>query len=143
MSMYERYGRTSLTNLERKIAAGRYVTGLELAETLRANSDKQLPEPVLDYVCRFLEGRINKPKGRPKEGSLGLIRRMVAVEYYQRCLTWLQSRKRSCGLEGWAQIREADWWQGPANERAARMTAHRLFPNHTWRHVQNLVSVSK
>ena len=60
---------------------------------------------------------------------------------YARYLTWLQRRKRSMELEGWKLIRGADWWHGPPNERAARMTCRGLgLPMMNWRTVQNIVS---
>ena len=49
----------------------------------------------------------------------------------------------SMGLVGWKLIREADWWQGPPNERAARMTCRYLRLAMDWRRVQNIISKAK
>ena len=89
-----------------------------------------------------LEGKIKAPAGRPavSETPLSYIKRTLIPLTYARYLTWLQRRKQSMGLKGWELIRQADWWDGPPNERAARMTRRRLRLAMDWRRVHNIVS---
>ena len=119
--LYERFSPRSLARLERRIRDGDYVSDLALAEALRANAGDPLPNLVLDYLCRRLEGKVRKPRGRKAGGPVFMLRNAYAAALYERYLTWLQRRERSLGLKGWGSIREADWWQGPPHERAARM----------------------
>ncbi len=141
--MYAQFERGTFGNLERKIARYGFVADEEVVETLRRHRGEPIPDKVLDYLCARLEGTVKKPRGRKRVGSIGEIRVVLAGLYYKRYLTWLQRRKRRCGLEGWPRIKKADWWQGPPHERAARMTAHalrRIWPNVSYRHIQNVVS---
>lgn len=125
---------------------GDYVDGADLAAALREQSGKPVPPKVLDYLCRYLGGKVSKPKGRnatPKTERLRL--QMIIRHDYLRYLAWLRKRKKRYGqLDGWSVIRQASWWQGPPNERAARMTACSWsYGAESWRTVQNLVSSRK
>ena len=71
------------------------------------------------------------------------MKRALFPLYYARHLAWPQRRSRSLGLEGWKQIRGADWWRGPPSERAARMTQRLLRLRIDWRRVQNIASEAK
>ncbi len=119
-----------------------YIPPEQIARALRENPGIPLPPEIHDYLCDFLEGKVLAPAGRRAdiEKPLAQIRKTLIPLTYARYLAWLRRRKRSMGLEGWKQIRGADWWQGPPNERAARMTCRRLRPVIDWRTVQNIVS---
>ncbi len=119
-----------------------YIPPEQIARALRENPGVSLPPEIHDYLCDFLEGKVLAPAGRRAdiEKPLSQIRKTLIPLTYARYLSWLRRRRRSMGLEGWKQIREADWWQGPPNERAARMTRRRLGLAMDWRRVQNIVS---
>ena len=125
---------------------GRHVDGADLVAALREQAGEPIPPKVLDHLCRHLEGKVTKPKGRKAIPGAEEHRRLMFIRHhYRRDLAWLQARKkRYGGLDGWPSIRQADWWRGPPNERAARMTAHRwLYGAESWRSVHNLVSSRK
>ena len=139
-SMYRQLGPDTFANLERKIAAKQYVGPGELARILRANTGQPIPDKVLDYVCKHLEGSVKKPRGRKPRDAAGKLRVALVKVEYVRYLQWLQDRKRRHGLRGWSCIRDADWWDGPPYERAARLLTRKYFRNRDWKHVRNLVS---
>jgi hypothetical protein len=120
----------------------RYLPPAELARALRENPGVPLPPEIHDYLCEFLEGKIKARGGRPKvsENPVRLLKRVLVPVIYERYYGWLKQRQRSVGLEGWTLIRQAEWWQGPPSERAARMIARRLHPAIDWRRVLNIVS---
>jgi len=122
-----------------------YIPPEQIARALKENPGIPLPPDIHDYLCDFLEGKIRAPAGRPpvSEMPLSQIKKTLIPLTYARYLAWLKRRKRSMGLEGWNLIREADWWQGPPNERAARMTRRRLGLAMDWHRVQNIVSEAK
>ena len=116
-----------------------YIPPEQIARALRKNPGVPLPPEIHDYLCDFLEGKIPAPAGRPSdiEKPLAQIKKHLIPPTYVRYLAWLKGRK---GLQGWKTIREADWWQGPPSERAARMTCRSLKLAMGWRRVQNIVS---
>jgi hypothetical protein len=140
---YAEFRAGTFENLARELGRGEHVGGDALALALRSNPDVPVPPVVRDYLCRYLEGKIRKPRGRKPGGAVQLVRHVYAAALYERYLAWLQRRKRRFGLIGWQTLQRADWWQGPPHERAARMVARRLFRNHTWEHVRNIVSSRK
>jgi hypothetical protein len=113
-----------------------------IAAALRENPGVPLPPEIHGYLCDFLEGKIPAPAGRPSDigKPLAQIKKYLIPPTYVRYLAWLTRRKRSMGLKGWKTIQEADWWQGPPSERAARMTCRSLRLAMSWRRVQNIVS---
>ncbi len=132
-----------LGGIELELEAGEFVAGDDLALALRGHGLRPLSEPVLDYLCRYLNGEIKPPKGRrPDPPSLKQRQFMIVTGLYHRNLTWLQKRKKRHGhLNGWSAIRKADFWQGPPSEIAARMTARRWWYNtESWRTVVNIAS---
>jgi len=140
--MYAEFEWGTYRSLEGAIARDGIVDGKELAEALRRHRGEPIPDKVFDYLCARLEGT-DKKRGRKPDKFTAHVRTILVPVFYERYFTWFQRRKRQCGLKGWPRIRDADWWQGPPHERAARMVAKRLFPNHTWRHVANFVSSQK
>ena len=131
------------TQLGRSERGRRYIPPEQLARALKENAGKPLPPIINDYLCDFLEGKIKAPAGRPSASqapAIKQIQRHLISPYYERYLAWLQKRKRTKGLEGWPAIKDADWWQGPPNERAARMRSHRLKYPVDWRRIKNIVS---
>ncbi len=140
------YGKALFVIIERRLKSPSkresYIPPELLAQALRLNPDSPLPPAIYDYLCDFLEGKIRAPGGRPPdfENPLSQIKKVLIPATYERYYTWLKARKKSVGLTGWKPIQGADWWQGPPNERAARMTCRRLRPVMDWRTVQNIVS---
>ena len=122
-----------------------YIPPEQIARALRKNPGIPLPPKIHDYLCDFLEGKVKPPAGRRPDYEIPLsqIKKTLIPPTYTRYLAWLRRRRRSMGLEGWKTIREAVWWQGPPNERAARMTRRRLALAMDWRRVKNIVSESK
>ena len=119
-----------------------YIPPEQIARAIRENPGIPLPPEIQDYLCDFLEGKIRAPAGRRPdiENPLSQIKKTLILPTYARYLAWLRRRRRSMGLEGWKLIREADWWRGPPNQRAARMTRRRLGLAMDWHRVQNIVS---
>ncbi len=126
------YGKALFEIIERRLKSpskrGAYIPPEQIARALRENPGVPLPPEIHDYLCDFLEGKILAPGGRPadSENPLSQIKKTLIPSTYARYLAWLQRRKRSMGLKGWKLIREAKWWRGPPNERAARMTCRSL-----------------
>ncbi len=119
-----------------------YIPPEQIARALRENPGILLPPEIHDYLCDLLEGKIPAPAGRraDSEKPLSQIKKTLIQPTYARYLAWLKRRKRTMGLEGWKLIRGADWWRGPPNERAARMTCRSLRLAMDWRRVQNIIS---
>jgi hypothetical protein len=129
-----------LGGIERRIAAGEYVDGAELAEALRKHGSRPIPSAVLDYLCRCLEGAINKPRGQKPWLKVDHQRYdMIVSGLYRRYLVHLTDRKRRYGAPaGWTKIEYT-----PA-ELAARLVARRFRQSElSWRAVQNIASSRK
>ena len=143
------YGKAFFVIIERRLKSPSkreaYIPPELLAQALRLNPGVPLPPAIHDYLCDFLEGKIRAPGGRPPdfENPLSQIKKVLIPATYERYYTWLKARKKSVGLTGWKPIQGADWWQGPPNERAARMTCRQLGLRVSWRRVQNIVSKAK
>jgi len=134
------------TQLKSSSKCRAYVPPEQIARALKENSGIPLPPMIHDYLCNLLEGKIKAPAGRPsdtKAAAIKQIRKLLIPSTYERYLAWLRKRKRSMGLVGWEAIQEADWWQGPPHERAARMTSRWYKYSVDWRAVQNIVSKAK
>ena len=143
------YGKMLFAIIEKRLKSSSkrraYIPPEQIARALRGNPGVPLPPEIHDYLCDFLEGKIQGPAGRPPDNEISLsqITKTLIPPTYARYLTWLQRREQSVGLNGWKLIREADWWQGPPNERAARMTCRLWARTLDWHTVQNIVSKSK
>ncbi len=143
------YGKMLFAFIEKRLKSSSkrptYIPPEQIARALRENPGIPLPPEIQDYLCDFLEGKIQATGGRRAdiEKPLVQLKKTLIPPTYARYLTWLQRRKRSMGLEGWKLIRGAVWWQGPPNERAARMTCRRFRLVIDWHAVQNIVSKSK
>ena len=122
-----------------------YIRPERIARALRENPGVPLPPTIHDYLCDFLEGKIRAPAGRRAvyEIPLAQIKKTLIPHVYARYHAWLRRRSRSVGLTGWQRIRDADWWEGPPHERAARMTRRKLRLAMDWRRVRNIVSDAK
>jgi hypothetical protein len=133
------------TRLERSPGQQPYIPPAELAAILRANPGVVLPPSVLAYLCDVLDGKIRPPSGRQRDSEQPIrhLQRLFIPIVYGRYLAWLQRREKSVGLAGWRPIRDTAWWQGPPNERAARMTCRFLRLAMDWRRVHNIASAAK
>ena len=135
-----------LNVINASIRAGKYVYPDELAAALRRHGERPVPIEVTDYICRMLEDDIKKPKGRKARSKADKLRwNMLIRGTYHRYLIWLQQRKTRDGhLMGWKALQTADFWQGPAHEKAARMTAQFFgYGPHAFRRIQNIASAQK
>lgn len=135
-----------MVRVQEIIARGEYVDGELLANALRDCSGQPVPQDVLDYLCRFLEGKIETPKGRkPIPAHHKAQMTMIMRGHYKRKLQWLQARKKRYGhLNGWDCIQGADDWQRPIHEIAARMVAKRFSHGaSSWPSVLNQISSQK
>lgn len=135
-----------MVRIQSMLEKGEHVDGDLLATALRDDGDKPIPPDVLEYLCRFIEGKEKMPRG-PKKIPEGYVRQNTTIlsHFYARYLQWLKARKKRYGqLDGWPSIREADFWQGPPHEIAARMVA-RKFRNgaESWRTIHNRNSSQK
>lgn len=111
-----------------------------LLDAIQSNSRSPVPEEVLEYLRRRLEGDVPRRRGRPPQDDVGFIRNELIRHCYRRYLNWLTARNGTVGLQGWAGIRDADWWEGPPSERAARMTRKRLARSVSWQRVRQIAS---
>lgn len=129
-----------LGGIEKKIAAGEYVEEQELAEALRRYGPHPIPEPVLDYLCRTLEGKVKKPRGRKKLSEFQRRQiNMIIGGLYRLRYGYLEQRKRRYGHHaGWTKMEK------PPAEIAARLVARYFwYGEHSWRTVQNMASSRK
>ncbi|RJF88612.1 hypothetical protein D3874_17750 [Oleomonas cavernae] len=109
-----------MARLEQRIAAGDMIDGPDLAAVLRQHGSRPIPDAVLDYLCRFLEGSISKPKGRRPLPELDRRKRdMIIADLYHRYLGWLAARARRYGHPaGWTSLDYPPpnwppaWWPG-------------------------------
>lgn len=135
-----------MERVQEMIARGEYVDGEWLANALRNSGGQPIPKDVLDYLCQFLEGKIETPKGRKPTPAVHKAQMTMIMRYhYKRNLQWLRARKKRYGqLDGWTCIQNADYWLGPPNEIAARMVAKRLSNGaESWRSILNQISSQK
>ena len=142
-SIYDAYDKRRYASLERKLAADpkTWLDTEDLITAIVANTREPIPASVLEHLRRRLDGSAKKTRGRRKKSDANsLLRNHLVPIYYERYLVWLQKRDRTQGLAGWSCIRTAPWWQGPPNERAARMVQAVLKRHVDWGHVLNLVS---
>jgi len=113
----------------------------QLVQALKANSKHPIPPDLLMHIKKRLDGTATKKRGRKIDKSPGfMLRKHSILTYYRKYLTWLQKRSKASGLAGWPLIRDAHWWQGPPNERAARMVQVKLGLHIDWRQVLNIYS---
>jgi len=143
ISPYDLFGRDSLIFWQGQVAKGVIPTRAELADILEHNADQPLPPWFVETITASLRGTLKQKRGPKRSALLDRIRLTLAQCFYQRHLAWLQNRQNVIGLTGWSCLQNADWWQGPPYERAARMTQKRLYPMRDWRTVLNLMSSQK
>lgn len=132
--------------VEEKLASGDYVDAQALADAIRDHGDAPLPPAVADYLCRFLEGKVPKPKGRHalpwyERKMLRAMQRHV----YHRYRDWLTARKKRYGrLFDWPGLQnytKAGPRPMPPSELAARLTAKRFGKSEdAWRSIQTEIS---
>ena len=137
MNIFQMFGSDSFEDIEQMLAQGIYISAEALASAIQSNPDQVLPGAVRDYLVQMLEGKVRAPRGRKRGGAAQDLRNTYARVLYESYLAWLQAREHSLGLSDCPTVH---WWQGPPHERAARMAAQRAYPNHSWRHVLNMVS---
>ena len=133
----------SFNSLLHKLDRSKFVSGPDVASILRKHPGEALPPEFLEYVCLHLEGKVHKPPGRKRIGSDRKLLNISACLDYERYLEWFRKRHNSVGLAGWKPIRDAEWWQGPPHERAARMVTRKWYRHLNWRSVRNLISSQK
>lgn len=135
-----------MERISRILKDNQYVEPEILTEALRKSKDRQISDDVLEYICDLIEGKIKKPRGRnPMPSYLRLQWGLFVTIYYNKYFNWLRNRKaKYAHLNGWSSMKGKDWWQGPPNERAARMVAVRYhYGAKSWRSIHNIVSSRK
>jgi len=105
-----------LAGLAERIMAGKYIDGPELAERLRGHGSRPIPDTVLDYLCRYLEGNVDQPKGRKALPEFARRRLDMIIDgLYRLYFEYLMERKRRYGHHvGWTKLKY------PLGEMAAR-----------------------
>lgn len=128
---------TSLGRLEKKLQGGiDWLQASEIMRVLEANLTEPLPPLLQDHLAARLRGEAKKKRG-PKPKDRRTRDQLLCIKYY-RYHRWLTRRRKTVGLVGWRGIRDAEWWQGPPAERAARMAQHCFTPMLTWKQVQEI-----
>lgn len=110
----------------------------KLLDAIVSNSRVSVLDEFVEYLRRRLDGDITKPRGRRPGGISSEIRNELIRYHYRRHLDWLTIREKSQGLKGWSQIRDAEWWQGPPSERAARITKELWRQSIGWERVRQI-----
>lgn len=110
----------------------------DLMVALDSNAREPIPESVRVHLRRRLDRKAKKRRGRGRT-AVGLkMRNVIIATKFEKIESWLNARQARHGLIGWRFIRDADWWQGPPSERAARMVVHDLELNLSWESVRNI-----
>ena len=124
----------------RKLAADpkAWIETSELLADLKWNAREPIPEPVLAHLRDRLNGTAKKRQGRGRSSPSRKMRDTLISVRFERIEAWLNARQEKHGLKGWRLIRDADWWQGPPSERAARMVQRGLELNLDWESVRNI-----
>jgi hypothetical protein len=135
-TIFDLFGPGTFDDIQRKLERGEFVDGHELALTLRQNPDVALPDPIREYMIRWFEGKVKRPRGRKPRGSVKEIRDALAGVLYREYLAEFQREARSRNKRDGRSQKSSK----PPHERAAEEVRRELFPNHTAAYVLNLVS---
>jgi hypothetical protein len=136
-TLFELFSPGSFLNIQRTLEQGEFVDARELALVLRENPGKVLPDPIRDYMIRWLEGKVKRPRGRQRGSPLQEARNAYASVLYREYLETFQRETKESGKPSRSGKRP----RAP-HLRAAERVARELFPNHTAAYVLNLVSRS-
>jgi hypothetical protein len=109
-----------------------------LVAEIKRTAREPIPQIVVDHLTARLDGNAKKRQGRGRITPGRQFRKLLIATSFDRRESWLAWRQAKGGLEGWRQIRKADWWQGPPSERAALMVKERLGLNLGWERVRNI-----
>ena len=136
-----------LEHITKRVELCDYVSGSELADVLRRGAAGQIPDVLLEYLCRFLTGDIKKPRGRsPMRPGDKRRRDMIVNGAYRRYTEYLLKREAREGkAAGWTHL------PYPPAEIAARIIARNYYygcyreylcyyGEHSWRSVQTVSS---
>ena len=113
------------------------ISGSELADVLRCEASGAIPDVLLDYLCRFITGNVNKPRGRrPLPRIVKRQIDMAITGFYSRYTQKLIERKAREGhAAGWIHLTYSP------SELAARIVAKNFhYGEESWRSVQNIAS---
>lgn len=110
----------------------------DLLAEIKRNAREPIPQAVLDHLSDRLEGKARKRQGRGRRTAGHKLKNRLIAASFERRESWLVLRESKGGLNGWPPIQNADWWQGPPSERAARMVKRRLGLNLGWERVRNI-----
>lgn len=133
------FDRCPYAGIERTLAADphAWIETRLMAAIESSFARKPMPKTVRAYLRRRLDGQAKKRRAvagriRRNKCEIWTSRRGSSIE------AWLTARKRKHGLKGWRFIRDADWWQGPPSERAARMIQKNMKLKLDWESVRNI-----
>lgn len=110
----------------------------DLLAEIKRNAREPIPQAVLDHLSDRLDGKARKRQGRGRPTAGRKLTNQLIASSFERRESWLIWRESKGGLKGWPPIQNADWWQGPPSERAARMVKRRLGLNLGWERVRNI-----
>ncbi len=109
-----------------------------LMAALERNAGRPVPALTLAHIGARLDGTAKKKRGRGRRNYSRAFRDMLIAVAFERREAWLNERSAKQGLKGWSKIRDAEWWQGPPSERAARMVQHGMEFNVSWERIRNI-----
>jgi hypothetical protein len=132
---FDLFGPGAFWAVQHQLERGEYVDGKELALVLRKNPGKALPDPIREYMIRWFEGEVKRPRGRRPGGAVKELRDALAYALYREYLEQFQREVKSIRKAAQTGRRPR-----PPHFRAAEQVACELFPNHTAAYVLNLVS---
>lgn len=134
------FDRCPYASIERTLAADPQAwieTSLILTAIDSTFSRRPIPESVRDYLRKRLDGEAKKRQGRARTVSRKMRDNMIWASF-TIVEDWLSTRNAKYGLRGWRFIRDADFWQGPPSERAARIVKRRLDLDIDWESIRNI-----
>ena len=134
------FDRCPYASIERTLAADPQAwieTSLILKAIDSTFSRRPIPESVRDYLRKRLDGEAKKRQGRVRTVSRKMRDNMIWANF-TNVEDWLSTRNAKYGLRGWRFIRDADFWQGPPSERAARIVKLKLELDLEWETIRNI-----
>lgn len=135
------FDRCPYASIERTLAADpkAWIETYRLMAAIESGfARKPMPETVRAYLRKRLDGEARKRQGRGRRTASRKLRDASIWANFSNVEDWLNARKGRHGLRGWRFIRDADFWQGPPSERAARIVKRRLDLDIDWESIRNI-----
>jgi hypothetical protein len=134
------FDRCPFSRIEATLAADpqAWIETRHLMAALEWNAGRPIPALTLAHLRARLDGTAKKRRGRGRPSCSRAFRDTLIAAGFEQKEAWLNARLAKQGLKGWSPIRDAEWWQGPPSERAARMVLRRWEFNLSWETVRNI-----